>query len=75
MVFVDSTKALSIFEGKKIRKVWNNEEWWFVLEDIVIALTDSSNPKDYLTKMREREEELAKGWGQIVSTLSVETAG
>lgn len=60
---------------KKIRKTWVNAEWWFVLEDIVFGLTDSSNPKDYITKMKERDEELAKGWGQIVSTLSVPTAG
>ncbi len=68
-------QGLSVFENKKIRKAWNNNEWWFVLEDIIFALTDSKNPKDYLTKMKEREEELNKGWGQIVSTLSVSTAG
>ncbi|MFA5763543.1 MAG: Bro-N domain-containing protein [archaeon] len=68
-------QTLSVFDGKKIRKTWHNEEWWFVLEDIVFGLTDSTNPKDYITKMKIRDEELSKGWGQIVSTLSVPTPG
>ena len=72
---MDSNNALSVFEDKKIRKIWHKEEWWFTLEDIIVALTDSVNPKDYLTKMKIRDEELSKGWGQIVSTLPIETSG
>ena len=33
------------------------------------------DPKDYLSKMRRREPELAKGWGQIVHPLVVRTPG
>lgn len=33
------------------------------------------NSKDYITKMRKRDEELAKGWGQIVTPLLIETSG
>lgn len=66
---------LAIFRGEQIRRVIHNNEWWFVVEDVVVALTDSSNPKDYITKMKLRDLELAKGYGQFVSTLSVETAG
>jgi len=67
--------ALSVFEGKMIKKIWNNDEWWFVLEDIIVALTDSNDPKQYINKMRQRDEELSKGWVQIVHTLSVNTVG
>ncbi|MFA5126098.1 MAG: Bro-N domain-containing protein [archaeon] len=65
----------SVFDGSRIRKIWNKEEWWFVLEDIIVALTDSNDPKQYVNKMRQRDEELSKGWVQIVHTLSVDTVG
>jgi hypothetical protein len=70
-----SDKSLAVFEGKKIRRVWHENEWWFVLEDIVAALTDSADPKQYINKMRQRDEPLAQGWVQIVHTLPVPTAG
>ena len=71
---MEDTK-IAIFKGKNIRKVIYKNEWWFVVEDIIVALTDTSNPKDYITKMRLRDAELNKGYGQIVSTLFVDTAG
>lgn len=53
---MDSKEALVVFEGKKIRRTWNNDEWWFVLEDIVYILTDSSDPKQYIQKLKQRDE-------------------
>ena len=41
-------KALATFEGKKVRKTWHNDRWYFVIVDIVVALTDTTNPHDYL---------------------------
>ncbi|MEK6968865.1 MAG: Bro-N domain-containing protein [Nanoarchaeota archaeon] len=67
--------SLAVFEGKNIRRVWHNEEWWFVIEDIIFALTDSKDPKQYLSKMKQRDEPLAQGWVQIVRTLLVLTTG
>jgi len=68
---------IKLFESKHIRTVWNvaNEKWYFVVEDVVLVLTDSKDPKQYIKRMRQRDEELAKGWVQIVPTLWVETAG
>ncbi len=66
---------IALFKGKKIRKTIFNNEWWFVVEDIVFALTDSVNVKDYINKMRARDEELSKGYGQIVHTLAILTEG
>ena len=51
------------------------EKWFFVITDVIQVLTDTSNPSDYLKKMRLRDEELSKGWGQFVTPLSVETVG
>ncbi|MFA5794828.1 MAG: Bro-N domain-containing protein [Candidatus Brocadiia bacterium] len=66
---------IAIFRGRKIRKALHKNEWWFAIEDVVLALTDSTNPKDYINKMRLRDEELNKGYGQFVHTLQISTAG
>ena len=71
----DSNKALVVFQGRKIRRTWHNNEWWFVVEDIVAVLTDSKDTKQYIQKMKQRDEELAKGWVQFVHILSIPTSG
>lgn len=69
--------SIKLFESKQIRTVWNEEDqkWYFVVEDVVLVLTDSKDPKQYIKRMRQRDTELAKGWVQFVPTLSVATAG
>jgi len=68
---------IKLFESKQIRTVWNepDQKWYFVVEDVVLVLTDSKDPKQYIKRMRQRDDALAKGWVQIVPTLLVETAG
>jgi len=66
---------IAVFMKKEIRKTIHNNEWWFVIVDIVAALTNSVQPDGYIKDMRRREPELAKGWGQIATPLSVQTAG
>lgn len=60
---------------KNFRRVWHEDKWWFVVNDVVEVLTDTPNAFDYIKKVRKRDEELAKGWGQIVTSLSVTTEG
>jgi len=45
---------IALFEGKKIRKVIHNNEWWFSVVDIVEALTDSADPGSYWRKLKQR---------------------
>lgn len=71
---MDSTKIV-LFKDKKIRRTLYNNEWWFVIVDVVAALTDSVQPEGYLKDMRRRDPELVKGWGQIATPLTIETAG
>lgn len=68
---------IQFFQDKKIRSIWNEEEGqrYFVVEDVVEALTDSADPKQYVKRMKLRDPELAKGWVQIVPTLVVPTPG
>ncbi len=52
--------TLSVFEGKKIRKVWHNEEWWFSVVDAIAVLTeqsDSLTARKYWNKLSQRLRE------------------
>ena len=71
----EQSTQIALFNGKEIRKTIHNNEWCFCVSDIIGILTDTKNPTDYIKKMRIRDEELAKGWGQIVTPLRLETAG
>jgi len=66
---------IALFRGKGIRKTLYNDEWWFIVEDVVLALIDSKDPKQYIQRLKQRDPELGKGWVQIVHTLSVQTPG
>jgi len=69
------TTRIAVFRKKEIRKAIHNNEWWFVIRDVVAALTDSAQPDGYIKDMRRRDNELAKGWGQIATPLPIETPG
>ena len=71
----DITTKIALFKGKEIRRKLHNGEWWFVIADVVVALTDSTQPEGYIKDMRRRDSELSTGWGQIATPLSVPTAG
>lgn len=48
---------IKLFQDKKIRSAWNDEEeqWYFSVVDVVEALTDSPNPRQYWRKMKDRD--------------------
>ena len=48
------TTKIALFKGKQIRKIIFNNEWWFSVVDVIEALTDSLNPRDYWYKMKIR---------------------
>lgn len=50
-------KALVVSEGKNIRRVWQNEKWWFSVVDIVGVLTDSEDPRNYWKVLKHRLHE------------------
>ena len=72
---IPAPTKIAIFKGKEVRKTIHENEWWFVIEDVIAVLTDSTDPKGYIRDMRRRDEELAKGWGQIAHTLAITTSG
>lgn len=61
LVDEEETKTqIKLFEEQKVRTVWDSEkeEWYFSVVDVVQILTDSKDPKQYIKKMRSRDEQL-----------------
>lgn len=50
---MESTK-ISLFEGKKVRRVIHGDEWWFSVIDICEVLTESLDAGAYWRKLKER---------------------
>ena len=68
---------IKLFEGNKIRSVWDNEkeEWYFSVVDVVGALTDSPNPRDYWYRVKKRMSEEEKSQlSTICRQLKLEAA-
>ncbi|MBI4680179.1 MAG: Bro-N domain-containing protein [Nitrospirae bacterium] len=74
-------RNIAVFRGKGIRKTLHSNEWWFVINDVIESLTDSTDPAQYFKRLKQRDEELAKltdkGGVQFVPPLmlEVETTG
>ena len=51
---------IAVFRGKEIRKTIHKNEWWFVINDVIESLTDSSDPAQYFKRLKQRDDELAK---------------
>ena len=49
-----SEKALVVFQDKKIRRMWYNNEWYFSVVDIVVALTESKDSRNYWKVLKHR---------------------
>lgn len=64
---MSNDSIIQLFEGKKVRVVWNEQEekYYFAVVDIVELLTDSADVKQYIKRMRSRDPELDSVWGTI----------
>ena len=60
-------QELKIFEEKQIRTIWDEvqEKWYFCVADIISALSDSTDVKQYTKRLRQRDPELNSVWGTI----------
>lgn len=70
-------KTIVIFEGFKIRRSWDEAEqtWYFVVNDVVQALSNSNDVRQYIKKMRRRDPELQKRWGTLCTPRTIQTDG
>ena len=62
---------IAIFRGKQVRRIIHKNEWWFSIADVVEALTDSADVKQYIKRMRSRDKELNSYWGTICTPLEM----
>ena len=51
---------LALFEEKEIRRTWEEGKWYFSVVDVVFALTDSKDPRDYWYRLKQRVSEEEK---------------
>lgn len=51
---MDKDKTLVVFQAKKIRRIWFNDEWWFSVVDIVEALTESGRARKYWADLKKK---------------------
>jgi|SRR3989338_3574886 len=68
---MEETSSLVVFQGNSIRRTRHNNEWWFSVIDIIVILTDSNDPKQYIKKMRSRDPLLNANWGTICTPLEL----
>ena len=70
---MDDNFAIQLFEGKRVRIVWDaeQEKYYFSIVDIVQVLTDSADVKQYIKKMRARDSELDSKWGTICTPVEM----
>ena len=67
---MEKEKALIPFEGKEIRKIWHNDEWYFSVIDAIEILTDSPIPRNYWTILKKREPQLHTNCMQLKLTAT-----
>ena len=54
---MEEKNKLVVFQDKNIRRIWHNNEWFFSVVDIIRALTESGDAKDYWYKLKQRDSE------------------
>ena len=59
----ENTSRLAVFEGKQIRKVLHEGEWWFSIIDVIEVLVGGDRPRKYWNDLKKKL--LQEGYGQL----------
>jgi len=51
---MNKENAMVVFEGKKIRNQWYNNEWYYSVIDVIGILTNSEDPRNYWKVLKYR---------------------
>lgn len=74
---VTTKNKVEIFEKYEIRTALNERKGklFFCVPDVVTALRDGKDSKDYIKKLRKRDPELNAKWGKIIKFIPFQTTG
>ena len=62
---MEHNNKIALFQEKKVRRLWHNEQWYFSVIDIIEILTESPNPRKYWSVLKVREPQLATVCSQL----------
>lgn len=73
---MNKENKIHLFQEQKVRTHWNEEQekWYFSVQDVVQILSETSNVKDYIKKMKKRDAELNSNWGTICPLVQMQAA-
>jgi len=60
---VAEASRLAVFEGKQIRKVFHEGEWWFSIIDVIEVLVGGDRPRKYWNDLKKKL--LQEGYNQL----------
>jgi len=63
MVFDSKSGKLAVFQGKHIRKIIHEGEWWFSVIDVIETLVGGGRPRKYWNDLKKKL--LAEGYAEV----------
>lgn len=55
---MEHKNKIVLFQEKQIRRIWDNEQWFFSVVDVIEVLTDSPKPRVYWGVLKGRDKQL-----------------
>jgi prophage antirepressor-like protein len=70
---MSKNNKMKLFQGQNVRTHWDEdkEQWFFSVQDIVQILSDSTDVKQYIKKMKSRNSELKNNWSTICTPVEM----
>jgi DNA-damage-inducible protein D len=69
-MLMEHNNKIILFQERKVRRVWHNEEWWFSVTDVIEVLTETSRARKYWSDLKKKiiqegYEQLSENIGQL----------
>ena len=50
----NQNNSIILFQDKNIRRIWQNEKWYFSIIDVVEVLTETDRPQKYWNDLKKK---------------------
>ena len=67
-------KKMIVFENKKIRRVWHEDDWWFSVVDVVGVLDASGRPRKYWADLKKKLVGEGSELSEFIGQLKMESS-